>query len=466
MGLRQFVGVLRARRRFFAVVLAVGIGSTTYLTLTEPPVYASSATLFVSTPPTSNGVTDAYAASLATQERTRSYVYLATDDEVLDESARRLGGLSATELEDRVSAEFVEATLLLKVEGRGSSPERAQEIAEVVADEMLEEIRKLETPDDGSTALPFIVSLASKASFDDSQVAPRVPLSLGTGLLLSLLAAIASTVLREVLDTTLTSSADIQASTGMSPLVTLPIDPKGFPVAADDPNAPSGEAFRLLRTNLQFTDVNVVRQVILVTSALPLEGKSYVAVRLAMAMARSGRSVLLLDADMRNAASWLDLDGTVGLGSVLLGTASIEEAIQTGVAGVDVMVTGPLPPNPAEVLETRAMRDLLATLRERYDVILVDAPPLLPVADAAILVRDVDGAILVTRYGVTQREQLTAAVARIQAVGGELIGAVLNGAPPGAMDGYGYGYGPIDVPANGKRSRKAPPKSSGRRVKR
>jgi receptor protein-tyrosine kinase len=193
-----------------------------------------------------------------------------------------------------------------------------------------------------------------------------------------------------------------------------------------------------------FANLDSKRQSILVTSSVPNEGKTFSATNLAISMAKSGRSVLLLDADMRNpsVANLLGLENSVGLITVLLGRTSIDEAIQEHASGVSFLGTGPLPPNPAEVLDTSAMRNLVRQLSETYDVVIIDAPPLLPVADSTILLTEVDGAILLVRHGETHREHLRQAVNRIEAVNGRMVGTILNCAPQTAAYGYyGYGYG-------------------------
>jgi receptor protein-tyrosine kinase len=188
--------------------------------------------------------------------------------------------------------------------------------------------------------------------------------------------------------------------------------------------------------------------------------------------------VLLIDADFRNpgVAELLGLENSVGAITVLLGRATLEQATQEHVSGVSFLGTGPIPPNPSEVLDTQAMRDLLSVVRSDYDIVIIDAPPILPVADAAILLTEVDGALLLTRYGSTTRDQLRQAVTRIEAVGGRLFGTVLNRTPRKAMGGYGYGgsyygYGYGSVPEASKKSEQqsAPPARevrAGRRVKR
>jgi Mrp family chromosome partitioning ATPase len=145
----------------------------------------------------------------------------------------------------------------------------------------------------------------------------------------------------------------------------------------------------------------------------------------------------------------LGLENSVGLMTVLIGRSTLDEATQPHASGINFLGTGPRPPNPAEVLDTQAMRDLLQRAGADYDVVILDAPPMLPVADASILMREVDGALMLVRYGSTTREQLRLAVARIETVGGRLFGTILNRTPRrlGDVYGYGYGYGYGEEPA-------------------
>jgi capsular exopolysaccharide synthesis family protein len=332
-------------------------------------------------------------------------------------------------------------------------------------------VKDLESPTDSDVPAPIVARLANKASYNRQAVAPNIPLNAATGIALSLLAGIAGAVVRDVLDSSVKDNDEIEALTGSAPMATLPFDVevKDHPLITDELDGPLSEAFRVLRTNLQFSTLDANRQMLVVTSAVPNEGKTFIATNLAISMAKSGRSVLLVDADMRkpNVAGLLGLENSVGLITVLLGRTSLDQAVQLHSSGVSFLGTGPQPPNPAEVLDTQAMRDLFGALRAAYDVVIVDAPPLLPVADAAILLTEVDGALLVTRHGSTNREQLRQAVSRVKAVGGRLVGTIFNQAPRRRLTQYGYGYG-YDYgygqsPRNDGRSTR---RSSGRRARR
>jgi receptor protein-tyrosine kinase len=230
-------------------------------------------------------------------------------------------------------------------------------------------------------------------------------------------------------------------------------------VTALDSHAPRVEAFRVLRTNLQFVDVDSNAKVFVVTSALPEEGKTSTSVNLAITLAQAGHRTVLIEGDLRRpkAAAALQLDNAVGVTTVLLGRVTLEDAIQRHPeSDLDVLASGAIPPNPAELLQSNAMSDLVKQLRDNYDMVVIDAPPLLPVTDAALLATHADGALLVVRYAKTTRDQLAQAVDRLAQVDAAPVGVVLNMVPNkrrayGYGYGYGYGYAPTN-PAPGRRS--------------
>jgi receptor protein-tyrosine kinase len=257
-------------------------------------------------------------------------------------------------------------------------------------------------------------------------------------------------LLRDLLDTSVKTSDDLAMATSAPVLGTIPFDASARPrplVTTLEPHAPRVEAFRVLRTNLQFVEVDSAAKVFVVTSALPEEGKTSTSLNLAITLAQAGHRTLLVEADLRRpkAVAALGLDGAVGVTTVLLGRVAVEDAIQKHVdSELDVLASGATPPNPAELLQSNAMHDLLKHLRAEYDMVIVDAPPLLPVTDAAILATQADGTLMVARYGKTRREQLAQAVDRLAQVDAAPVGVVLNMTPGRgrAYDGdYGYGYG-------------------------
>jgi len=201
-------------------------------------------------------------------------------------------------------------------------------------------------------------------------------------------------------------------------------------ITVADPRSPLSEAYRTLRTNLDFSSLDKPIKTMLVTSAGPEEGKSTVLANLAVITAQTGRKVILVDCDLRRPTLHyiFNLKNDVGLTTMVVDDAAMESPPlqDTGVEGLQLVSSGPLPPNPSELLGSRRMGDIIADLLERADVVLFDAPPVVAVTDAAVLATKVDGVLLVVNAGGTKRDYARAAKARLEKVNANLLGAVLN----------------------------------------
>jgi receptor protein-tyrosine kinase len=203
------------------------------------------------------------------------------------------------------------------------------------------------------------------------------------------------------------------------------------------------EGIRRLRTNLQFLNVDSPPKVFMVSSSVPAEGKTTLTVNLALALAESGHKVTIVEADLRKprVTRTLGLIGGVGLTNVLSGTADLGDVLQRhGERSLSVIASGPTPPNPGELLASSHMLRLIQELRDTNDFVLLDAPPVLPVADASGLAVLVDGVVLVVRYGKTRRDQVVQTAATLKQVGATTFGVVLNMVPQKAELTRAYGY--------------------------
>jgi len=222
------------------------------------------------------------------------------------------------------------------------------------------------------------------------------------------------------------------------------IDDQEDPVpVATDPRAPVSEAYRVLRTNVRFSGLDAPLRTILVTSPGPSEGKSITVANLAATMAEAGLKVVTVDADLRRPRQHhlFDLDRAPGLTDVLLAghlDGQVRPAMYTGALGV--LPAGDLPPNPAEVLGSARMGELLGRIKEKADAVIVDSPPVLPVTDAAVLARQVDAVLLVLDAGRTRRWAAVQALEALQQVEANVIGAVLNNVPTRGMASRYYYY--------------------------
>lgn len=209
-------------------------------------------------------------------------------------------------------------------------------------------------------------------------------------------------------------------------------------IMRDDPKSFAAEAYRVLRANLHYADPDQPLRRLLVTSAGVGEGKSTTVANLGMCLAQADRSVLLVDADLRRPTLnlFFHQQASPGLSSYLAGDALLEAVIhKTAVPNLSLVSSGPVPPNPAELLASRRMREFLTAVGERYDMVLVDSPPVLAVSDACALAHVVDGVLLVVGSGTVAQPALRRAKEQIEAVRGRIVGAVVN-----RFDASGNGY--------------------------
>ncbi|MGI6119165.1 MAG: CpsD/CapB family tyrosine-protein kinase [Desulfosporosinus sp.] len=214
-------------------------------------------------------------------------------------------------------------------------------------------------------------------------------------------------------------------------------------ITLEQSKSPISEAYRTLRTNVQFTSVDSETKKIMITSSGPREGKSFTLANLAVSMAQAGKTVLVLDVDMRNPTQHklFGLDNGQGLSIALLQDQDYQQYIrETAVPGVMVLTGGPIPPNPAELVGSKRMKRLLEEASEQYDIVLIDTPPIVAVTDAAILAQEVDGVILVLASGEVNKDFAQRAKELLDKVGAKILGAVLNKVDLKTSEYYYYYY--------------------------
>ncbi|HEY2272728.1 MAG TPA: polysaccharide biosynthesis tyrosine autokinase, partial [Jatrophihabitantaceae bacterium] len=286
-------------------------------------------------------------------------------------------------------------------------------------------------PKDLSGKQPAItLKTVHAAQVPSAPIKPNKILNIGLGLIVGLLLGIGVAVLREVLDNTVKGPHDFE-DMGVPVLGLVPFDKRTprAPIAfRTDPHSARSEAYRQLRTNMQFVDVDNPPRVIAVTSAMPGEGKTTTAINLAAALAEAGARVCLVEADLRkpSMATSLGLVGDVGFTTVLIGKAPVETVLQNAGRNLAVLTSGQIPPNPSELLISQHARQLLADLARNVDFLVIDTPPLLPVADGAELATLADATLLVHRAGKTTRDQAARSVEALAKVGKRPVGVILN----------------------------------------
>ncbi|QYG92344.1 polysaccharide biosynthesis tyrosine autokinase [Iamia sp. SCSIO 61187] len=294
--------------------------------------------------------------------------------------------------------------------------------------------------------------VVSEATVPGSPFAPDPFRNAAVALVLGLLLGAGLAFLREYLDDRIRSKDDVDATTGGTDVLGLIPKVETWRnrsetqlVSMSAPKSSVAEAYRALRTSLQFIGVDRPLRLIQVTSASASEGKTTTLANLGVALARAGHRVIVVDCDLRRPRlhQFFGLDNHVGLTSIILGERDFEHAIQPvpEVPRLAVLASGPPPPNPSELLSTRSAQALLGSLADHADYVLIDSPPLLPVADSVIIARTVDATVLVTTVGSTTKRNLRRSLELLDQVDAPLVGVVLNGLEAEDAYAYAYGYG-------------------------
>lgn len=443
MPLGEYLKVFRERWLLVVAGLVLGVVAAGAVTLLTPKQYSSSITIYVSADTAGENPQTAYQGGLLSEQRVTSYTQLLTGDRIAREVAARLGpGVSPGEVRRKISATARPNSVLLTATVVDRSPESAAQVANAVGDAFTGLVDVIEQPRDRTRPPAVTVQVVEPAQPVDSPVAPRPAVNLGLGAVLGLLLGIGAAFARNALDTTVKSVAGLRELVDAPNLGVIADDPAWSEhplISQDDPHAPRAEAFRQIRTNLRFLGVDRPRKVFVVSSAMPEEGKTTTACNLALALAEAGVSVALVEGDLRRprTVTYLGLERAVGLTNVLTHRVPLDDALQPWGDGVlQVLACGPIPPNPSELLSSQQMSDVLDELGRRFEVVLVDAPPLLPVTDAAAVAVRCDGVLLVVRHGRTTSTQLRSAVTALDAVGAQVVGTVLTMAPVNGPRAY------------------------------
>ena len=275
-------------------------------------------------------------------------------------------------------------------------------------------------------------------------ISPQIPRDVALAAVVGLMAGGGLAFLIEMLDDTIKSPEDVTQHLGLPVLGSiLHVDEEEGPVTLTQPRSPVSEAFRSLRTNIQFSSVDYPLRTILITSPSPMDGKTTVSINLGIAMAQNGFKTIAVDADFRRPKlhKKLGLSNRFGFSDYFVQSPSdIHEGLQkpTDMENFHVMTTGSLPPNPSELFGSERMINILSWFEEYANVVLIDSPPLLPVTDAAVLAPRMDGVILVVKPGVTKLNACKHAVDQLRKVGSNIIGIVLNDIPEKGARSYYY----------------------------
>jgi len=281
-------------------------------------------------------------------------------------------------------------------------------------------------------------------------ISPTPKRDAAAGAFVGLLLGIGAVILVSRLDDRIQTSDEVERIAGAPVLGLIPVAPEGQVsgrqrLAMSEAHSAAAEAFRSLRTALQFLGLERKLQVVLVTSANPAEGKTATVANLGAALADAGQRVVVIGADLRHPrlGRYFGSEEEVGFTSVLLGDTTLEASLQavSEHPGLAMLGAGPSAPNPSELLGSAGAANLIAELRGYFDTIIIDSPPVLPVSDALVLSQHADATVVVAQSERTTQRSLRRAMTLLHQVGSPVIGAVVNRADAEAMYGYGYGYG-------------------------
>jgi capsular exopolysaccharide synthesis family protein len=443
MTLAQYVQIVRAQWLLIVAVTALGALAASVYSLLATPVYSATAQMFVTTRGAESDISQLTQGSTFSQQRVKSYAAIITSPAVLAPVIEQLG-LDETpkDLGEHVQASTPLDTVLLELSVQDTSPGRAKDIANAIASQFATYVTRLELPT-GSATSPVKITVTGPAVIPEAPDSPRKTLNLALGLLLGIGLGFGAAILRDTLDRTIGARHDAGAIAG-APVLSAIVDDadvKQSPLIVHNAFSPRAEAFRQLRTNIRFLSVDHEVRSLVVTSSVSGEGKSTTAANLAISMAQGSDKVVLIDADLRRPTigDIFGLPAGIGLTSVLLGDVALSDAVQVWRDDLElrVLTSGPIPPNPSELIGSSRMVQIVEQLVAEGYVVVVDSPPLLPVTDGAILARITNGAVVVARARSTRVEQLAAAAEALRTAGATILGVLVNCVP---KSGSGYYY--------------------------
>ncbi|HWU46761.1 MAG TPA: polysaccharide biosynthesis tyrosine autokinase [Humibacter sp.] len=438
---------LLMRRRWMAIVafglLGAIIGSIYALTAT--PQYVAESELFVAAVGADN-TADLAQGSSYSQQQARNYAVVATRQAVLEPVVKTLGlDMSAAALGRELSVSVPLNTSLISISVTDTSPARAAAIANAAATSLTNVVIDL-VPKRSDGTSPVRLETVQHADVPKYPSAPNARLSILIGVIAGLVLGIVLVLLRELVGAKVRTPDQVKEQFGLSVLGSVAYDRSALNrpiVRRDEQLSLRAEEFRQIRTNLHFVHAGDRNKVFVITSSVPGEGKSSTSVNLAAAIAASGSTVALIEADLRNPAlgRYLDLEESIGLTTVLAGDVEVEVALQQwGHDGLYVMLAGQIPPNPSELLGSRGAENLITSLRTRFDVVIIDTPPLMPVTDAAIVARMFGGAILIVGCGKVEVHVLRKTIEALTAGGAPILGAIVNLTPLTKRERYQRAY--------------------------
>ena len=437
--LREYIFIIRKRIWIILLITVVSVAASGLVSFyVLESVYETHTTMMVGK--TKQEQMIEYNDVLLSQKLVKTYGEIARSRIVSKEVIENLNlEYTPEQLKNKVSVSPVKDTEIIMISVQDSDPAKAAEIANNVALVFIKHVVAIMNVDN--------VQVIDKAEIPQNAIKPREMLNMAIAGLLGLMLSFGIVFLLEYLDNTIKSPGDVEKYLELPTIGTIPeINEKDHShkiIAMDNPKSPIAEAYRTLRTNLQFSSLDKEMRSIVVTSTGPGEGKTTTICNLAVTMAQSGIKVLLIDCDLRKSQvhKHFELSNNRGITNVLARHASFEEAVKrTQTMGLDILTAGPKPPNPAELVGSNVMKEFIREMTKEYDRVLIDAPPVGVVTDAALLSTIVDGTILVVASGQVNIDATQRSKSLLQKVNANILGGLLNKIQVDGKGYYGYYY--------------------------
>lgn len=440
MTLRDHMRLLRERWRIVIGCLILGLIGAAAVTFFQPPSYSADVRMYVASTITPGSASDARELALLSEQRVRSYQELARSDRIGQEVVARLGlPLSPGDVRQKLSANAALDTVVLTITATDESPARAADIANAAGAGMVGLVKELEQPPDLAQVPPVMLRMVEPATPPQAPDWPNPPLNLAAGAAVGLLVGVGLIGLRRVLDDSVRTSSQLRSLTRAPVLGAFAYSPMMARRALSLDRLrqlpeTEIEAVRHARTTLQLLIKGDRGKVVGVSSSVRDEGQTAAVCSIALAMADAGWRVAVVEGDLRRPTLWeyFGLEPEPGLRDVLIGRVPLGHAVQPADSNLDVLTSAPASGDPSALLGSQPMADLMATLRRRYDIVLVDVPPLLSDSVAALVASHTDGCVVAVRYGQTTREEVSDAAAVLASASVRLLGTIMTMVPRGA----------------------------------
>ncbi|SHI81598.1 capsular exopolysaccharide family [Dethiosulfatibacter aminovorans DSM 17477] len=421
----------------FAAILAILV---TMVAIT--PVYESNTTLMVNSSKTSSLGDIASGFDIGSinlsQKLVVTYSEIVKSRIVLEAVIDKIElDMTYNELLEDITSSPVGSTEILKISVKNTDPAMASEIANTIADVFIKEVMRILKVDN--------VEIIDEAIPIDHPVNINLKFNGAIGFIVGIMTGLSIILMLEMLDGTIKTSDDIEKHIGLPVIGSIfefNSESEGI-IVHENPKSPISEAYRSLRTNINFANLDNNMKTILITSATPGEGKTQTVMNLAVAMAQNDKKVIVVDCDMRKPRihKILNISNTSGIAEYLMDGRNIDDYINRMYnLDIDVMTSGKLPGNPSELLQSNVMKKMVEFLEKKYDYVLFDSPPVVPVTDAVVMTRYIEGAILVVASGNVGVDMVKKAKKSLEFSGVKLIGSVLNIIPTNHSKGYNSYY--------------------------